>query len=133
MSWRICVFRIRGKVKNYSYQLLKDDRGTRCCAVGWGTSLKAGRSRVPFPVGSWSFFIDLILPAALFPWDRLSNENYLLGVKGAGVLSWQLYQLHVPMFWKFWEPQTPGALGACPGLYRDGYMCVLLIWRPWEV
>ena len=32
------------------------------------TILKAGRSRVPFLVGSRGFFIDVILPAALEPW-----------------------------------------------------------------
>ena len=37
-------------------------------AVGLGTTLQAGRSRVRFAVVSLEFFIDTILPAALWPW-----------------------------------------------------------------
>ena len=36
-------------------------------AVGWGTASQAGRSRVRFPTVSLEFFIDIILPAALWP------------------------------------------------------------------
>ena len=35
-------------------------------------ALKSGRSRVRFPIVSLEFFIDVILPAALWSWDRLS-------------------------------------------------------------
>jgi hypothetical protein len=41
-------------------------------AVGWGTALQAGRLRFPFPVVSLEFFIDIILPAALWTWRWLS-------------------------------------------------------------
>ena len=35
---------------------------------GWGTALHVGRSQVRFPMVSLEFFIDTILPAALWPW-----------------------------------------------------------------
>jgi hypothetical protein len=39
----------------------------RVCAVGRGTALQAEMSRVRFPTVSLEFFIDIILPAALWP------------------------------------------------------------------
>ena len=39
-------------------------KGVRGGAVGLGTALQDGRSRVPFPLVSLEFFIDINLPAA---------------------------------------------------------------------
>jgi hypothetical protein len=48
-------------------QCVKCFRGAYDGAIGWGTALLAGRSWVRFPMVSLDFFIDIILPAALWP------------------------------------------------------------------
>jgi hypothetical protein len=48
------------------------NHGARGGAVGRGTALQAGMSRVRFPIESLEFFSDLILPVVLWPLDRLS-------------------------------------------------------------
>jgi len=44
----------------------------RDAALVSGTGLQAGRSRVRFPMASLEFFIDIILPAARWPWGSQS-------------------------------------------------------------
>ena len=41
--------------------------GVRDGPVGRGTALQAGRSWVRFPIVLLEFFIDIVLPAALWP------------------------------------------------------------------
>jgi hypothetical protein len=45
-----------------TFRYLRQWGGVRGGAVGWGTVLQTGRSRVRFPMESLEFFSDLILP-----------------------------------------------------------------------
>jgi hypothetical protein len=44
-------------------------------AVGWGTALQAGISQFRLQIVSLEFFIDIILPEALWPWGRLNIKR----------------------------------------------------------
>lgn len=52
-------------------QLLQD-KEIRGSAVTWCTALQAGRPWLRFPMEVFEIFIDLILPASLWSWVRLS-------------------------------------------------------------
>ena len=58
-------------------------RRERVSAVGWGTALQVGRSRVRFPMMSLKFFIDIILPAALWPCGWL-KQKWVPGIYPGG-------------------------------------------------
>jgi hypothetical protein len=60
------------KLPDHSINLFTNYIRGRGGAVGWGTALQTGRSRVRLPKVSLEFFIDIILPVALWPWGRLS-------------------------------------------------------------
>jgi hypothetical protein len=74
------------RIEGYNFEM-GQDRGTRVNVVGWGIMLQAGRSPIRFAMRSFDFLIDLILPAALWPWGRFSLQQKWVpglfpGVKG---------------------------------------------------
>jgi len=66
---RVCSFCVRTCIYSYISSIIAGARGG---AVGWGTALQVGRPQVRFPMVSLEFFIDIIIPGALWPWGWLS-------------------------------------------------------------
>ena len=53
-------------------------------AVGGGTALQVGRSRVRFPMVSLEFFIDTMALGLTQPLTEMSTRNISWGAKAAG-------------------------------------------------
>ena len=86
-------------------------------AVGWGTALQVGSSRVRFPMVSLEFFVDIILVAALWPWGRFSlRQKWVPGVKGGRRVRLTNLPPSCADCLEIWEPQPPGTLRTSPGL-----------------
>jgi hypothetical protein len=73
---------------------------------------------------SLEFFIDIILPAALWPCSRLSLwqkrvPGIFPGSKGGRCVGLTTLPPSCADCVKIWEPQPPGTLRACQGLQWD--------------
>ena len=113
--------------------------GGRGGLFGRDTSLQAGRSRVRFPMVSLKFFFDIFLLHSgrnmalglTHPLTERGTKNISWGVKacvGLTTLPPSCADCH-----EIWEPQPPGTLWACPGLYRDCFtlhFTILWDWLP---
>jgi len=73
---------------------------------------------------SLEFFTDITLPAALWSGvnpasNRNENQEYFLGGKDSWYVGLTTLPLSCADCLEIWEPQPPGTLRGCPGLYRD--------------
>jgi hypothetical protein len=101
------------------YYKVYQHAGVRGGAVGWGTALQVGRSRVRFPMVSLEFFIDIILLAALWaPGGSTQTLNEILpeGGKGGRCVGLTTLPPSCTDCLEIWELQPTGTNGACPGL-----------------
>jgi hypothetical protein len=96
-------------------------QGISGSAIGWGTVLQTGRSRVRFPMVPLEFFIDIILPVAIWPLGRLSlQQKWVPGIfprgKGGRYVGLTTLPPSCADCLEIWEPQASGILKACLGL-----------------
>jgi hypothetical protein len=86
-------------------------------AVGWGTVLQTGRSWVRFPKSFRSHYGRGVGVDSAS--SRNEYQEYFLGGKGGQCVRLTTLPPSCAYSLEICEPQSPGALRACPGLYRD--------------
>jgi hypothetical protein len=111
------------KIVSVSKAIISSHNDTNYLRIQMERELQAGRSRVRSPMVSLKFFIGIILPVPLWSWGQLSfTHKWVPGIfhggKGGRCVGLTLPSSCVDRH-EIWEPQLPGTLRACPGLYRD--------------
>jgi hypothetical protein len=94
-------------------------KGAHRGAIGWGTALQTGRSRVRWC--HWNFSLRSFRPQYGPEVDSASNRNeyqeYFLGCKGGWCVGLTTLPPSCTACHEIWESQPPGTLRACPAPY----------------
>jgi hypothetical protein len=98
--------------------------GTPGGAVDWSTALQVGRSRVWFPTVPLETFVVTSLrpyygPEVDTTSYRIEYQEYILRGKGSRWVRLTNLPFSCAYFLAICEPQIPGIIMACSGLYRN--------------
>ena len=106
--------------------------GARGGTVVWGNTLQVGMSRVRFRMMSLEFFIDIILPATLWPSQRNEYQEYFLRGKSGRCVRLTTLPPSCADSHEICEPQPPETLRACPGIVLPFYILLTsYMWDGW--
>ena len=90
-------------------------------AVHWGTALQSGRSQVVTGISGHTMTLGSTQPAT-----EMSTRNISCGDKGSRCIVLTTLPPSCADCLEIWEPQPPGTLRNCLGLYRD---CFTFLWH----
>jgi hypothetical protein len=93
--------------------------GARGGAVGWGTELQVGKSRIRFPMVSLESFRPDYGPGVDSASNRNEYQEYFLWRKGGRCVRLTTLPPSCADCLEIWEPQPPGTLWACRSLQWD--------------
>ena len=131
------VIRSRSLQERPSLQSVEAGCGVRRGAFGWDIALQAGRSWDRFLMESLKFFIDLILPSALWFWCWLNlwfTRSISWRGKGGRCLGPTTFPPSSNNCLEIWKPQTPWTARACPDFtftftVLGNGSCISFVWN----
>jgi hypothetical protein len=105
-----CINTSTGMISLCKWLLQTTDWGH--CATG---------QKVAVSINAWIFYClnpssRTMALVSNHPLKEMHTSDICWGIQAAGALGWQPCHLHMPIVYKFLEPQPPGAVTTCPDL-----------------